>query len=148
VERRSSRYSTGTLIKRDNSVIKALVFSACKPRLPSMFMGRPASTSLTSLSRIISTIFPIVAASSARSTIVNGVARIPRGSLRARPMRLSPTSSARMRVMSTSHYTSFFTRLRASSSLVLSLPPAWAKSALPPPPPPVTCEIFLTISPA
>jgi len=67
-----------------------------------MFRGKPAITRLTSFSRMTLAILAMAAASSALLTIVRGVARIPRGSERARPMRLSPTSSARIRAMSTS----------------------------------------------
>ena len=82
--------------------VKAFTFSACLPRLPSIKRGKPTITFLTCCRLIISVIDSTSAISSLQLIIVNGLANLPSGSLRATPIRLSPISSPKLRVICTS----------------------------------------------
>ena len=98
VVKRSSLNSTGTSIWLHSFWVKAFVFSACLPTLPSIESGKPTTICLTWCWLTILIIASTPAASSSRLIIVSGLANIPPGSLRATPIRLSPMSRPRLRV--------------------------------------------------
>lgn len=99
VDRRSSRNSTGTAVRRPSSRAKSLTFSACLPTLPSMDTGRPTMMLPTLLCWTTLMIAAMSASSSLRSIITRGLASIPPGSLSASPILRSPTSRPRTRVI-------------------------------------------------
>jgi len=99
VVKRSSLCSTGTSVWLHSFWVNAFTFSACSPRLPSMECGRPTTIFPTCCWVIISVIASISRLSSLRLIIVNGLANMPSGSLRATPILLSPMSSPRLRVI-------------------------------------------------
>ncbi len=99
VVNRSSLNSTGTSVWLQSCRVKAVTFSACLPRLPSIERGKPTITCLTCCWRIISVIAATSAVSPWQLIIVSGLAKIPSGSLSATPIRFSPRSSPKLRVI-------------------------------------------------
>ena len=99
VVRLSSRNSMGTFVRPIRFSTNDFTLAACWPIPPSIARGSPATTTPTSFFSIISAMAAISWFLSRRSMIVNGVAKMPRVSLRATPILLSPMSSPRTRVI-------------------------------------------------
>jgi len=107
VDNRSSLNSTGTSVCLRNFWVKAFTFSACLPKLPFMERGKPTIICLTWFCLTILIMASISTVSSLQWIMVNGLANILSGSLRATPIRLSPISRPKLRVISTSGYLRF-----------------------------------------
>ena len=90
----SSITVTGTDDCRANDRLKPSTFRACVPFSPDSVNGIPTTICVAWCCATSRRTASISVASTVRSIVVTGLARVPVGSLAATPMRLSPTSRA------------------------------------------------------